>query len=196
MKKLLLLFIIAFTSTTIKAQYEYEPSDTYPFGRVHPYAPEQLSDFESMIGESKCESVSRAPDQSWNPPHEMIWKFKYIMNGMAIQDEVLRTEAPNAGSIRQFNPDSSAWYVHYYTAGSATSTLPSWEGNRNEEGKIILYREQKAPNGLDGFYKITFFDITNTGFEWVGEWVNEQETFSFPTWKISCEKVNSNPDMK
>ncbi|MFV1885079.1 MAG: hypothetical protein ACMZ7B_11370 [Balneola sp.] len=189
MKAPIVLSIILLSSMPIKAQYEYEPSKEYPFGRIHPDAPEQLADFGPMIGESKCESVTRAPDQSWNPPHEMIWRFKYIMNGMAVQDEALRTEAPSAGSIRQFNPDSSAWYVHYYSSGSALPTLPSWEGNKTEDGKIILYREQKAPNGVDGFFRITFFDVTDESFEWLGEWVNTQETFSFPTWKISCDKI-------
>ncbi len=189
MKFLCLLIILAWSSTNLLAQFEYEPSEDYPFGRVHPQAPQQLSDFQPLIGESKCESITRTPDQSWNAPHEMIWKFKYIMNGMAVQDEVLRTELPNAGSIRQFNADSSAWYVHYYSAVGAPVTLPSWEGNKNEEGKIILYREQKAPNGLDGFYKITFFDISDDHFEWLGEWVDPTEAIKFPTWKISCDKI-------
>ncbi|GAB5409108.1 MAG: hypothetical protein BalsKO_14730 [Balneolaceae bacterium] len=173
----------------LKAQYEYEPSKENPFGKISSHAPEQLTDFAPMIGESKCESISRAPDQTWNTPHKMLWRFKYIMNGMAVQDEVLRTEAPNAGSIRQFNADSAKWYVHYYTVGNPPSTLPSWEGTKTDDDKIILYREQKAPNGLDGYYRITFFDITESSFEWIGEWVNMNETVVFPTWKISCTKI-------
>ncbi len=189
MKLFLIFLALAWSSTSVKAQYEYEPSEEYPFGRAHPHAPQQFSDYTPLIGESKCKSITRAPDQTWNPPYEMLWKFKYIMNGMAIQDEVLRTEAPNAGSIRQFNPDSSSWYVHYYSAGGAPATLPSWGGGKNEEGDIILYREQKAPNGLDGYFKITFFDITDESFEWLGEWTDTSESFSFPTLKISCVKT-------
>lgn len=41
---------------------------------------------------------------------------------------------------------------------------------------------------MDGFYKITFYDISEEGFKWLGEWVNTTETFSFPTWKIDCKK--------
>lgn len=185
------ILIFVFSSTALQAQFEYEPSENNPFGKLNPDAPEQLSDFTPMIGESKCKSITRAPDQTWSPPHEMLWRFKYIMNGMAVQDEVLRTEAPNAGSIRQFNADSTKWYVHYYSLGNPPPTLPSWEGVKNDEEKIILYRKQKAPNGLDGFYRITFFDISKSSFEWIGEWVNTNETIVFPTWKISCMKTES-----
>lgn len=187
--KYLLLSLSAFClSATAFAQFEYEPSEEYPFGRIHPHAPEQLADFGPLIGESSCTSVSRAPDQSWNPEVGMVWRFKYIMNGMGVQDETLKEDGTHSGSIRQFNADSSSWYVHYYTSRSAVSSLPTWEGNTNEEGKIILYRKQKAPNGLDGYYRLTFFDITDDSFEWVGEWADINESFSFPTWKISCTK--------
>jgi hypothetical protein len=184
----LLFFSLLFTSAAF-AQFEYEPSDDYPFGRLNPEAPEEVGDFDPLIGESRCESVTRASDQTWNQPHEMIWRWKYIMNGLAVQDETLRTEAPMAGSIRQFNADSSAWYVHYYSMGGISQTLPSWKGNKDKEGRIVLYREQKSPNGLDGFYRLTFYDITEESFEWIGEWVTRDESFTFPTWKISCKKI-------
>jgi hypothetical protein len=72
-------------------------------------------------------------------------------------------------------------------SSSVAPVLGCWEGNRTGN-KIILYREQAAPNGLEGFYKLTFFDITNKGYHWLGEWVDKQESFSYPTWKIFCKK--------
>ncbi len=78
------------------------------------------------------------------------------MNGMAVQDETWKVDGTHSGSIRQYNADSSRWYVHYYSASSAVNTLPAWEGNKNENGKIILYRKQRAPNGMDGYYLSTY----------------------------------------
>ena len=52
----------------------------------------------------------------------------------------------------------------------------------------MLYRAQKAPNGMDGFYRLTFSDISKKGFNWIGEWVDTTEKVIFPTWKISCTK--------
>ena len=190
MKHLLLLLLISLIAyPKVYAQYEYEPNKEYPFGQLHPDAPEQVGDYAPLIGKSSCSSESRAPDGSWNNPVDMFWTFKYIMNGKAVQDETLKADGSHSGSIRQFNADSTKWYVHYYSSSSAPPVLASWEGGIQESGNMILYREQAAPNGTDGFYRITFSNMTDTGFEWIGEWVNTDETVVYPTWKISCTKI-------
>lgn len=167
---------------------EYGPSKEHPFGQYNPKAPKQLKDYKELIGVSKCKSVSRNPDQTWAKPVQMIWKWKYILNGNAIQDETLKSDGTHSGSIRQYDKDSLRWNVHYYTTRRASLKLPVWHGNKNEEGKIVLYRKQKSPNGMDGFYRLTFYDISKKGYKWVGEWVDTTEKIIFPTWKISCVK--------
>lgn len=188
MKYIFFLFLISSTTFSVYAQYEYEPNDSHPFGQLNPDAPEQVADFDPLIGKSSCTSQNRAADGSWNEPVDMVWIFKYIMNGKAVQDETLKADGAHSGSIRQFNADSLKWYVHYYSSSSLPAALPSWEGTKTEAGSIVLYREQAAPNGTEGFYRLTFSEISEDGFEWVGEWVNKNETFAFPTWKISCMK--------
>lgn len=168
--------------------YDYEPSSEHPFGLPNPDAPEQIKDWAPLIGECDCMSTRRNPDQTWGDPIPMTWRYKYILNGKAVQDETLKSDGTHSGSIRQYNPDSSLWYVHYYSSAASTPTLSAWEGNLNEEGKIILYKPQAAPNGMDGFYKITFYDISDEGFRWLGEWVSVDESFKLPTWKIDCKK--------
>ena len=78
--------------------------------------------------------------------------------------------------------------------GSPSTSLPTWEGNKTEEGTIVLYREQKAPNGMDGFYRLTFSEMNATGFKWTGEWVNTDESIVYPTWKIDCKRIESSSD--
>jgi ketosteroid isomerase-like protein len=169
--------------------YAFEPSPEHPFGLPNQAAPPQLLDFAPLIGECDCTSVSRNADQTWAEPVAMTWRFKYILNGMGVQDETLKADGTYAGSIRQFNADSSRWYVHYYTSVAAAPTLPAWEGNRvDTTGKIILYRDQAAPNGTPGWYKISFYEVNEAGFKWLGEWVNKDESFVYPTWKIDCKK--------
>ena len=174
--------------------YKYEPSTIHPFGVPNPEAPPQILDFAPLIGECDCKSTARNADQTWQEtPVDMIWRFKYIMNGFGVQDETLKADGGHSGSIRQFSQDSSKWYVHYYSNKGVTPVLSAWSGNKNEEGNIILYKKQKAPNGTEGFYKINFYDISEEGFKWLGEWVNTAETFSFPTWKIECKKRKRTP---
>jgi hypothetical protein len=140
-----------------------------------------------MIGEYQCKSTARNPDGTWAYEIDMTWRFKYIMNGIAVQDETLKADGGHSGSIRQFNSDSSKWHVHYYSSKGIPKTLPAWEGIK-EVGKTVLYKEQKAPNGMDGFFRLTFYDISETGYKCIGEWVDKSETVIYPTWKINCER--------
>jgi hypothetical protein len=46
-------------------------------------------------------------------------------------------------------------------------------------------------NGMEGEYRLTFHDITEQGFNWIGEWIDDARTITYPTWKITCKKVKS-----
>lgn len=184
-----ILSLISFgLSLVMFGQYDYEPSKKFPFGQPNPAGPEELMDWSSLIGECECKSVSRINQTTWADTVTMIWKFKYIMNGLAVQDETLKEDGSHSGSIRQFNSDSSKWYVHYYSSNSAANALPAWEGAKRDNGNIVLYRDSPAPNGTPGFYRLTFSDISDNGFNWAGEWTNKAETFTYPTWKIFCKR--------
>jgi len=191
-KKLSFLLVVLFVAISVGAQNsidrQYDPSDSNPYGQINPAAPQSLGDFDELIGLHDCSSQLRNPDQTWADKKPMIWKWKYIMNGMAVQDEVYSTDGRYAGSIRQFDADSAKWYVHYYTTQGFTSRLASWIGEKRSDDEIILYKDQKAPNGMDGFYKIVFSDIKKESFRWTGSWVNADEIIVFPTWKIECRK--------
>ena len=170
------------------AQYAYQPSAENPFGKINPEAPERLADWAPLIGLCDCKSVSRIDQNTWADTVQMHWTFKYIMNGMAVQDDALKVDGSHGGSIRQYNADSSRWYVHYFSSGSATGPLSYWEGNKKEDGRIVLYKPQTAPNGWDGFYRIIFSEISNDGFNWEGSWVLPDESVVYPTWRIYCIK--------
>ncbi|MBX2817130.1 MAG: hypothetical protein KTR24_14075 [Saprospiraceae bacterium] len=185
----LVLSISCLVIPVAQAQYAYRPSIDHPFGLLNPEAPPETADFAPLVGECDCLSQRRAKDGEWLPEEKMLWRFSYILNGMGVQDESFREDGSFSGSIRQFNADSSKWYVHWYSNTGVASQLPAWEGSMVEDGKIQLYRPQTAPNGMNGFYRLTFYNMEKSGFDWIGEWVDEQETIVYPTWKISCEKT-------
>ena len=72
MKKTNSLIITLFLSLTVFAQYDYEASKDYPFGKPNPEAPQQIKDFEPMIGECQCKSSTRKQDGSWNEEIDML----------------------------------------------------------------------------------------------------------------------------
>ncbi|MEP5612073.1 MAG: hypothetical protein ABJP45_07470, partial [Cyclobacteriaceae bacterium] len=67
---------------------------------------------------------------------------------------------------------------------------PAWGGGM-QNGEIILYNDQPAPNGMEGFFRITFSDISDKGFNWNGAWTSKDESIVYPTWKIFCRKSES-----
>ena len=188
-KTILTLCLITIGLTLVNAQdsFKYEASKASPYGQPHPDAPEQIKDYAPLIGACDCKSTSRKQDGTWNAPVDMVWKWKYIMNGKAVQDETLKADGSHSGSIRQFIADSSKWYVHYYTSKAPTTTLSTWTGNK-KDGKIVLYKDHTAPNGTPGYYRLSFYDISKTGYKWVGEWVDKTETITYATWKIECTR--------
>lgn len=198
MKKIHFYFLLGFfacSTTAIYGQIDslflFEPSVENPFGLPNPDAPKQIKDFAPLIGECACISIARGADQTWEEPVPLVWRFKYVMNGKAIQDESLKADGKHSGSIRQFNADSAKWYIHYYSTSGVPPTLPSWEGSKKEDGNIVLYRDNLSPSGKPGFYRITFYNISEKGFDWVGEWVDRAETIQYPLWKIRCKKKGS-----
>ncbi|MFY0594475.1 hypothetical protein [Roseivirga sp.] len=189
-----LLVLALFASNILLAQdyAAYEVSAKNPFGLPNPKAPIQIKDYADLIGICDCTSESKNQDQTWAEPVAMTWTFKYIMNGTAVQDETIKADGSNSGSIRQYSADSARWYVHYYSITGTPPVLPAWEGNINKEkDKIVLYKDSPAPNGMAGNYRITFSDISKEGFNWLGEWVDKQETINFPLWRIKCKKRES-----
>lgn len=179
---------LMFFYLVMSSQTSFEANDAHPFGRANPDAPEQVKEFEKLIGLCDCLSESRNQDKSWNEPVKMTWKFKYIMNGMGVQDETFKDDKSYSGSIRQFDPETEKWYVHYYSHPKISKQLSVWVGEKTENGDIVLYRDSTAPNGTEGFYRLTFYEISDSGFKWVGEWTDKSESIVYPTWKIACKK--------
>ncbi|GJM06074.1 MAG: hypothetical protein DHS20C09_20700 [marine bacterium B5-7] len=169
------------------ADYKYSSTAEHPFGQYNQAAPPEILDFSPLIGQADCQSMTRV-GETWSEPISMIWTFRYIMNGTAIQDDTLKSDGTHSGSIRQFNPETDLWHVHYYTSKTIADELPVWTGGK-VGSDLIFWRTQKAPNGMAGFYRLTFSEITETGYQWLGAWVDESKTVSYPTWKINCKKA-------
>ena len=193
MKKLFLILVAICTHFSIglqaKTKYLYAPSEQNPYGLANPAAPEQVKDFDKLIGVSNCKSVRKNKDQDWGDEVNMTWTFQYIMNGMGVQDSTLKADGIHSGSIRLFDTENNHWQVHYYTTNinSKAQNLNMWTGGKKDQN-LVFYRDMKAPNGMDGFYRLSFTEITKSSFNWIGEWVDMNETITFPTWKITCKK--------
>ncbi|MEQ8425237.1 MAG: hypothetical protein RIA63_11045 [Cyclobacteriaceae bacterium] len=192
--RILFLFMLSFSlirfggAQALLSSFEYEPSAEHPFGQLNPKAPKELADYAPLIGNNNCKSLTRDNQGEWRKDSvDVIWRFKYIMDGLAVQDETLKADGAHTTSIRQYDIGAGKWYVTFFSSASPSLSPGTWDGGK-KGNEIILYNEQKAPNGTDGFYKITFHDITDKGFNWKGEWVSTDEKFVYPVWYLFCTR--------
>jgi hypothetical protein len=79
------------------------------------------------------------------------------------------------------------WVVSYYGSRQVTNTVNVWTGGKVGDN-IVLTMDQKAPNGMEGISRLVFYDISTEGFNWLGEWINPDETIIYPFWRIFCLK--------
>ncbi|MEL7005689.1 MAG: hypothetical protein AAFN93_23620 [Bacteroidota bacterium] len=175
---------------TSAQQYHHVSSSNQPYGSWNSESPVELKDYEPLIGSCDCKSVRRNPDGTWQDSIKMVWTFKYIMDGKAVMDETLKEDGGHSMSIRQYNADSAKWYVTYFAANSAAPSPGTWSGGKKGDD-MVLYLPQKAPNGADGYARLTFYDISDEGYRWKGEWVDLNETVAFPFWTIDCSKTGN-----
>ena len=166
----------------------YDPGGAYPYGRPHPDAPGELQQFAFMIGSNDCreERLNNATGE-WVEGFR-TWDAYYFINGNAIRDSG-RSGAATNGNVRIYDSASQQWQVTYFSTpvyGSGT-----WSGGMVED-RIELERPQKAPGtDIDGVNRLVFFDISNEGFQWRGEWASLDGSAVFPFWRLQCHKVDS-----
>ena len=92
-----------------------EPAVT-PFGRRNTQAPSELDMFSFLVGKWKGTGKTALPDGT-HAQFELTWIGRYILDGMAIADEI-HSLAPDGSpylgiSLRHFGAKQDAWVIEY-----------------------------------------------------------------------------------
>lgn len=156
---------------------DYDPNSDHPFGRVNPNAPDELQQFAFMIGEFDCEDELLL-NREWRKM-KAIWHANYTLNGYAIQDHY-RNEIYAGTSIRLYRPTQELWRVSFY--GMAGGHTGVWHGSRDGDS-IVLTSEQQAPDGSPVTSRLSFSNIREDGFDWLGERITADGEAT-ANWKI------------
>ena len=150
---------------------EYSPSPAFPFGRRHPDAPAELAQFDFMIGKFDCVDEIRQADGS-RLRFPAIWGAHYFLNGFAVQDEYWSPRF-STSNIRVFDPDEGVWVITFFRMPGYQSGV--WKGGL--EGDRLVFRNGGRTSGPG----LTFYDITEDGFEWMSGGDD-------PGWTSSCKR--------
>ena len=156
----------------------FEPTSTQPYGKLNPNAPIETKQFSFMIGEFICRDRSLRPDGKWAESN-VIWNSSYFLNGSGIQDKFW-SETVVATGTRIFDSTKKKWVVYYFQTSPAYYT-GVWEGLY--EGTDMVMRAARGESES----RLTFHNIKDNSFEWVGESVDKAGKAS-PFWIITCNR--------
>ena len=87
------------------------------------------------------------------------------------------------GKKIHFMPPAYTSFIRIVTNGLYhTTVIPGsrphagygWEKRKEQ---YYLNQSYKAPNGMDGFSALRFYDILEDGFRWEGEWIKDISKF-------------------
>ena len=156
----------------------YEPSPAFPYGRLNPKAPPETKQFSFMIGEFDCvDQIRNQQTGDWTP-FPAIWNAKYFLNGFGIQDQYWSPRF-STSNLRIFDAKEKKWKVTFFRAPNYAASTP-WSGIK--EGGNMVMRKGDDTSGS----RLTFHNITKSGFDWIGESMNKGK--ASPFWKSSCKR--------
>ena len=162
---------------------EFEPNAAYPYGRPNTDAPEELQQFHFLVGDNECIDHIRQADGSWQEI-EAKWNATYFMNGYGIQDKYWTNSSFVTSNIRVFDAKRDKWIVTFFSMPGYSSGV--WEGVI-EDQNLVMRQERTKSDGTETLSRLTFYNITDRGFEWVAESLNGENVVQ--DWKSSCKKV-------
>ena len=156
------------------------PDSDHPYGLRHPDAPEQLEQFEFLIGEHTCTDELVELDGT-TVRLNARWTGQYILNGLAIQDHYWN-ERYSASNVRVFDPTQGKWIVTYFRLPDYRSG--TWEGGA--DGNNLILRRSFELDGQVVESRLVFRNISANGFEWTSEYIGRDRRYT--NWTSSCHR--------
>ncbi len=164
------------TSVPVDQQDDYEASPQNPFGRLNPDAPVETKQFAFLIGAFECNDRLLNPANGKWFDMKAIRRAEFVLNGYGIQDKNY-TNILTSTNIRIYDPANKEWVVSYFKAPFGVGV---WKGQFSNGRFELLQGDTKSGS------RLSFFDISSTGYSWKGESLNDGTARVF--WEFTCTK--------
>ena len=165
--------------TTIENQLDY--------GEFNPDAPIEAKILGQFAGLWEAEQTVRKQDGSWSDQKKSsLWKWYYILDGHAVQDDWITVDSLNqkqvAGTnIRIYNAEEKLWYMSWIDRANrklATFTAIN-------DGDIVI---MDGTNAKGRRVRNTFYNIKPNEFDWKQEWTFDEGNSWVEVVNIHSEK--------
>ena len=187
-KLFLFNYVFLLLVTLISCNSQNEKSGVYKNQKLNPDAPQETELLGQLEGTWDAEQTVLNRDGTWGDPKLSKWKWYYILDGHAIQDDWITIDSLNneqvvGTNIRIFNSEENKWYMAWID--KTNRRLASFTAV-NDIGSIIM----DGTNANGRRIKNTFFNITENEFDWKQEWTfDEGKTWVVVT-KIHNTRIN------
>ncbi|MEM7051021.1 MAG: hypothetical protein AAF604_15230 [Acidobacteriota bacterium] len=164
------------------------------FGRPHPEAAEELSQFAFLIGRWSCDLDYLNPDLTTRTQSQGTWTAYYALDGHAIMDDFRGGfgEGYIATTFRAFNRQDKRWNGYWLDGRRGFWSQPLVGAMRGDE--MLLETRIKARNSageiIDLDLEYNFYDIQKDRFRWRQHTsFDGKKTWRKETMRIDCRRV-------
>ncbi len=158
-------------------------------GTLNPDAPPETASLGRLVGVWDVEQETRNRDGSWSEASRAEWRWYYILDGHAIQDDWIKPPStePDATrrsfgtNIRIYNPEEERWEMSWIDSNNRkTATYTAII-----EGDTVIMSGRNA-SGRE--IRNTFFNISENSFEWVQQWTFDEGESWVPVSRIRASR--------
>lgn len=139
------------------------------YGSRNPAAPEELAQFDFLVGRWRCKITIRNPG-GVEEQHRGTLVARYILDGYVIVDEYRQIDAGGTlvrfgATYRSFDPAGGGWVMKWHDALNSTwlDLGPADLGGVDVSDDTITFMHRDPPDNL---VRITFANISDDRFIW------------------------------
>jgi len=156
-------------------------------GKLNPEAPTETKQLGQLAGVWEAEQTIWQKDGSWSEEKTKAeWRWYYILAGHAIQDDWYSVDSTNTlqwigTNIRIYSPEEKLWHMAWIDKNNrrlATFTAIY------ENDAVIM----SGKNAQGRQIKNTFYNMTNSDFDWKQEWTFDEGNSWVEVARIYCKR--------
>lgn len=182
------LFFNSCNTTKESSENKEGNINQFKVGKLSPDAPPETKLMGQLAGAWNAEQTIIGKDGTWSSGRKSkgIWRWYYILDGQAIQDDWISIDSLNrkkavGTNIRIYNPDDKLWYMAWID--KTHRRLATFTAT-NDSGNVVM----DGTNSNGRHIHNIFYNIKPDTFDWKQEWTFDEGKNWVAVAKIHCTR--------